>query len=165
MAFVAPILAIGGTLLSAFGSIQQGRQRQQAANFNAALAQRESQSSQVRGNVSVQASGAAAAREERLGRRRRGAAQAAIGASGITLSGSSLDVLADLAAESALDVELARFEGDLASFETREQVVSKQAESAQARRRGKQARRSGLFQAGGTLLTGGARAHELGVFD
>lgn len=135
-------LAIAGTVASAAGSIYQGQQQAAASEFNASVARQNAQISQQRAD-------AEADRHRRQIARLMGAQSTAFAASGVTGAGSPVEVLADTAAEGALDERLIRYGGalDARAFETEARM-----EEFQAR----QARIGGFVGAGTALLTGGA---------
>jgi len=81
-------LVIGGAL-QAVGTLQQGLAASSAADFNAKASERDAK--------------AKVALSDREARRTQGAARAAIGASGVSLEGSPLDVLTDNELEAALN--------------------------------------------------------------
>lgn len=133
-------LLIGGTAVSAIGSIQQGNAAKQAANFNA----------QVANNNAIAARQNAAAnakRQEREARLRAGANRAAAGASGIQLSGSVLDLLEDNAMEEELDRLTILHQGEL-------QASGLESSATLLRAEGSAAQRAGFAGAASTLLSG-----------
>lgn len=85
-ALISMGLTAVGTGISALSAIRQGEATSNAAEYNAALAQRNSV-------IATQQAGAAASQQQRDARARIGAARAAYGASGVTSEGSPLDVL------------------------------------------------------------------------
>ena len=139
-------MAIGavGSLVQAVGSLSGGAQEQSFADHNAAILEQEAQAAEE-----------AAAFEERLHRenvRRHIASQrAAAGASGLVVNeGSPLLAQEESAAEGELDALAIRRSGSVAAARSRGQASLE-------RLRGRQARRSSFFEAGGTLLTGVGR--------
>lgn len=132
MAFVAPILpylAAAGTAVAAYGSIQQGKAAQKAANYNAESAILEGQSRENAQRADSQRS---------LARIR-----ANIGKSGATSAGTPLLVLAESAANAEIDALNTRF------------TAERQADVYRAG--GANARRQGNIMAGTSLLQGAGK--------
>lgn len=141
----APYLAIGGSVLSAVGSIQ-------GANAQADALEQNAQVARVNAGSALAQSEAEAARRERENRRRIATAVNAGAANGVDIgSGSLVDIAADLAAEGALDEEIARYRG-------RTQANAYLTQGAQQKAQAGQVRAAGYAGAGATLLTGFGRA-------
>lgn len=140
-------LALIGTAVSAVGAIQQGRAAEKAANYNAAIADRNAV-------VATQQAAANEAAQRKIDRRRMGAMRAGYGASGVTSDGSVLDVLGDSIAEAELNALNIRYEGDLAAQGYGDSAASSRAS-------GKDARTAGYMQAGSSLLLGGSKAYDI----
>lgn len=96
---VGTALAVGGTAFSVMGALQSGANAQKVGEYNATVAQQKAQA------------------DEATQRRRTNAllstARANVGASGIELSGSPLDVIANSAAEAELDALNIRYGGQI----------------------------------------------------
>jgi hypothetical protein len=96
---VGSALGVGGALMSAVGALKAGASAEKIGAYNAAATQQQ------------------AAADEATQRRRSGAvlaqARANAGASGIELSGSPLDVIANSAAEAELDALNIRYGGQV----------------------------------------------------
>lgn len=146
MAFLAGIgglsgaVGLIGTAVSTIGAIQQGNAAAAAAKFNAKLAKRDAQIAQQ--NAALEAE-----QIEERNRRIQGTARANIAASGITVQGSPLDVLEESAAQGEQDRLNALIFGQnnaQASF------LDAQREKMAA----KNARRTGFFNAAGTVASG-----------
>ncbi len=132
MAFIAPILpylAAAGTAVAAYGSIQQGKAAQKAANYNAESSILEGQSRENAQRADSQRS---------LARIR-----ANIGKSGATSAGTPLLVLAESAANAEIDALNTRF------------TASRQADVYRAG--GANARTQGNIMAGTSLLQGAGK--------
>jgi hypothetical protein len=78
--------------------------------------------------------------------------RAAIGKSGVTMEGTPLLALEETAKAGELDALAIRYGGDVEASRSRSQAAIE-------RQAGKTAKRASYFQAGSTLLTGGARAY------
>ncbi len=137
-------IAIAGAAIGAIGAIRQGQAAQAAAEFNAKVAENNASSAKLQAKEEER-------RHRIVARKRIGATRAAIGASGISLEGSPLDVLEENAANAELDALTIRHAGEVANidFLNRARVE---------RFKGRQAKTNSFFNAGSTLLLGGASA-------
>jgi hypothetical protein len=129
--------------VGALGAISSGRQQAAANRYNAQVAEQNAERA-------VLTSEAEAAREGDRNRRRLATSANAFGASGLDMTGTPLDVMADLASEAALDEQIIRWRG-------RTQAARFQSQAAQDRAAAQRATTAGFGQAGATLLTAGAR--------
>lgn len=140
---LSTLLLVAGTAVSAVGQLASASAAKNASNFNA----------QVASNNAIaarQTAAANAARESRLSRKRLGALRANIGASGITLAGTPLDLLEDSAAEEELN-RLSIIQGgetQARGFENTASLDRAAASNAQT---------AGFFGAGSELLLGGSK--------
>lgn len=137
-------LSAAGTIFSAVSSISQGQAAKASGNYNAALYERNAQIAEQ--NARVQED-----RQRRLATQRMGANRAAIGASGVSLEGSPLDILEANAAQEELDALTIRWNG-------LNEASGMRASGALQRAQGSNAARSGFMQAGSALLLGGVKA-------
>lgn len=132
MAFIAPILpylAAAGSVVSAVGSMQQGKAAQQAGEYNA-------QSALIEGQSREAAQRAAAERNM-------GTIRANIGKSGATGAGTPLMVLAESAANAEIDALNTRY--------------TAQRQAGVYRAGGANARKQGNIMAGTSLLQGAGK--------
>ena len=140
----AAALAGGSAGLGAVGAIHQAQAEASAANYNSAVA-----------NQNAEQAIAQAAEEERrtrvIARKQIGAARAAYGASGVSLEGSPLDVLGEMAATAEMDALTVRHAG-------RVRAAGYMNEARLDKFRAKTARTGAYFGASGALLGGGAKA-------
>jgi hypothetical protein len=135
---------IGSGLISAFGAIQSGNAQQDALNANAAT-------SRVNAGTALATSEAEAARGQDRARRTVAGIANQGAASGIDISsGSPLDVMADAAAQGALDTEIQRWKG-------RSQSSAYMAQAGQQDRQAGDAGTAGYVGAGTALLSTAAR--------
>lgn len=141
---VGSAMSLLGTAFSAISAIQQGNAAKASGDYNAALYERNAQ-------IAQQQSAADETRQRRLATMRAGANRAAVGASGIQVDGSPLDILESNAAQEELDALMIRWNGQNAADSAR-------ASGALARAQGENAQRSGYMQAGSAILLGGAKA-------
>lgn len=146
MAFetILGVLSIGAGVMGAVGQIQSANAQADAAEQNAEIQRRNAA-------TALASSEADAARTE--DRTRRGIATAINNTAGngidVTL-GTPLDLMSDMAAEGALDAQITRWKG-------RSGAAGNQMQAAASEASADQMRTAGLFGAGGTLLTSGAR--------
>lgn len=133
-----------GTAFSAISAISSGNAAKASGNYNAALYERNAQIAQQQAAVDE-------ARQRRLATMRAGSNRAAVGASGIQVDGSPLDILESNAAQEELDALMIRWNGQNAADSAR-------ASGALARAQGENAQRAGYMQAGSAILLGGAKA-------
>lgn len=134
---------IGGALIGSAGSIIQGDAAKQSAGFNAGVADSNAVFALQQGAENQR-------RIRRSNAQFAGTQKANIGASGLQLSGSALNVLSD----SAIEGELMALDAKVAA-ENKAKGLRSQA--TLSRRRGRNARRAGFISAGTTLLGAGAK--------
>lgn len=152
MAAALPFIAVGmmvlGTVMSAAGAQQDGRDRKAAADFNASVADR---------NAGIARAQAAqdAAQQQRDARRQMGAISAGYGASGVAVEGSPLEVLASSAYQAELDRQTIIYKGEL-------RAMGYQDESTLERFGGETALAAGDRKAASTILLGGSQAASMG---
>jgi hypothetical protein len=141
-------------------TVMAGQQEQRQANLQAQA--QEFNAAEQRGQASAQM-GIADAEAARLGgqnQRRLAAAANAVGATGAqTGTGTSLDLMADLAAEASLDEEIVRWRGTQAGNATLRQASLTQWGAGVTRERGRVARDAAYVKAGTDLLATGARIY------
>jgi len=145
----APYLMAGSAALMAVGAIRQGQAAAASADYNAKVAQQNSQIAGDQGNAAVEA-------QQRDAQRRMGAAVAAYGASGVQLSdGSPMDVLEESARNSALDAATLKYNYKLRGmgFDNQASLYSAQSGFAST---------AGYLNAGATLASGTAQAIKFG---
>lgn len=139
------LLFLGGTALSGYGAIQQGKTAQAVAESQAQL-----------GEIAAQDALAVGSQNEARYRRDvaqvAGAQKAAFGARNVASSGTALDLLADTAGIGEEDALTIRNNAAREAYGLR-------AGAAMTRAAGRQARSNSYWQAGSTLLTGGAQAY------
>jgi hypothetical protein len=139
-------LAVGGAAFTALGAISSGNAAKAAGDYNAALYERNAQIAEQ--NAKVQED-----RQRRLSAMRAGANRAAVGASGISLEGSPLDILESNAAQEELDALMIRWNGQ-------NEATGLRASGALQRAQGANAQRQGYMTAGSAILLGAARAYD-----
>lgn len=133
-------IAAAGGIFNAIGNIKKGSAAKNAAEYNADLAFKNAEDTLALG-----------AEEERrvrvIARKQIGQSRANIGASGIQIDASALDVLQESAANAELDALGVRYQ----AFKKAEAF---RADAALSRMGGAAARASSLFGAAGSILTG-----------
>lgn len=169
-----------GTGISAYGMIQQGNIAEQQGNLQARIAQDEANyNAKIDDNNAIRSGYAAiqeqqsadqeidSLREQRL--RALGSQRAALGKSGLTISGSGLDVMSDTAVQFEKEIQMARYRGQVGAFNYAQQAADFRS-SANARRvsgrntaisaafSGASAKYSSRLSATGTLIGGLAQA-------
>jgi uncharacterized protein (DUF2249 family) len=136
---VLAAVAVGGAVVSAFGSIQAGQAKKKQANQQALFEQRNAQQAEL-------------AMQDRLDILARetafttGRQTAQFAGAGVRQSGTVLDVLADSVNAGLRDKYRIEREGKFA-------IESHQFQAEQLRQAGKQAETASYIQAGSTLLT------------
>jgi len=142
-----PLIITGvSTAVQVVGALRQGRATESAANYNAAVADRNA-------TVVRQQAGQEAAQIDRTNRLRIGAIRASIGASGGAMEGSAIDVLGDVVAQGELDRQQALYEGEL-------RAIGFEDTSTLERRRGAEAKSASRLRAGSALLSGAAQGYQ-----
>lgn len=131
-----------GTGLNALGQLEQGQAQQDAAEFNAQIAEQNA-------NEVTKFYGEEERRFRIIARKQLGSARVALGASGIRAEGSPLDVLEESAANAEMEAQSIRYEGEV---KRRDYLQQAQAE----RLRGRAAVRSSRYGAASSLLLGAA---------
>jgi len=153
------LLAGAGTGIAAAGMIQQGRvaaaqaeSAQNIADYNALVMQREAE-------AIAQKTAFAQRRHAEKGARLKSALTAKMAAAG----GLGAPVAADLAAEQAAELELENlyigYEGEIEKRKALSQAELDRLQGRIYKERGKVARKTSYYRAGGTLLTGFGAAY------
>ncbi|MGP1395403.1 MAG: hypothetical protein ACTS3R_07815 [Inquilinaceae bacterium] len=132
------ILSIGGSLLGAFGKAKAARDERDAARENARVAEKEAERQRRRTALELE-------RQRKTARRVVGRQRAEFAMAGVGATGSALDIIADSAAEAALDASLIEEGGRLAESYAL-------AQARQDRDRGRAVFQGGLLSAGSHLL-------------
>lgn len=136
--YTAVTIAVAGTAVSAIGAMNQGKAAQQAANFNAQVAQNNAVAAR-------QAAAENARREARAGRIRTGALRARSNLD------ASMDLLEDSVMEEELNVNSILHAGEL-------EALGLTTSASLFRAQGAAARQAGNTQAFGSLLKGAGKA-------
>lgn len=168
--FALPAIMGGGTMTlggalgaaslatGAIAGIQGAQQQASAQRAQGEMARQNAMAQRQAGHNSVMQAEAEAARIQDTARRTRAQAFNRSAGMGIdAATGSSGDVLADMAAGSALDAEIARWRGsqEMAARERQANLLDAQAQGFDQQARS--TTRAAWWRTGGTLMTGGAQ--------
>lgn len=143
------VLTAASTAVAFVGARQQARAQEQAANYNATVAEQNAEIAREQAALRAQ-------QIERENRLRLGATLAAAGASGVATEGTVIDVVGDLVTQGELERQQALYEGEL-----RARGFTIDRDLSRSRARG--ARSAGRISAATTLLSGGAELARQGM--
>jgi len=133
-------LLLAGLGVSTVGTLYQGVSAQRSGQYNAAVAREEAKTEKVLTDIEIQ-------KHRRAVSKLKGSQIARYGASGVTLEGSPLLVMADTAAEAELDEALIKYGGAATSR-------ALESEAYLAKQHGRESLYGSGLKAGATLLTG-----------
>lgn len=150
MCAITATLLAASTAVSAIGAITNGQATASADKYNAQIATQNATS------ATDQASAAAEIQQEQS-RRAIGSTTAAYGASGITMDGTPLDVLANSASTAERDRQTILYKGQLQAAGYTDQAQLDRASATNALNQGD-------MKATGVLLAGASKAHDEGDF-
>lgn len=145
MAAAVPYAIMAGAAVSAMGAMSAAKAQTQAANYNAQLAERNA--SVVREQTSAQIE-----LQRRQADQVHGSLIAKVGAAGVTMDGSPMDVLQNSIANAVLDEHTIKYKGEM-------QARGYQESAALDRFQGKTATRQGYYHAASSLLTGAGNSY------
>ena len=158
LAIAGVAASVVGTGVSVAGSLQNAAAQKRAADYQAQVAENNALVAGQNARAVQQQAEAKAQAEQRAGSIRLGAQRAAMGAAGVDLdSGSALDVQGSTAANTALSVDTARYQGDLAAFGYRTQGSNFGAEAGLDTMRGQAAESAGFSSATASFLSGASQ--------
>lgn len=155
------IAAGASTAMSVVGAVQQGNA--QKAQYTA-QAQAQDYNAKVSENQAIAANQQTAAREDAERRQRRialGSARASSSQSGLTDSGSILDMFDQSAINSELDVLNSRYEGNMAAKGFNEQATLDRYGASNARSNASAAGKATWLNAGSAALSGASNAYSM----
>lgn len=155
----ATVLSVAATAASVYGAIQQGNA--QEAQYKA-QAQAMDYNAKVSENQAIAANQQTAAREDAERRQRRialGSSRAGMAQSGLTDSGSVLDMFDQSAINSELDILNTRYEGNMQARGFNEQATMDRYGAASARSNAKAASSAKWINAGSALLSGASSGY------
>jgi hypothetical protein len=139
-----PAIMLMGSAISAMGAIGQANAQQAAHEYNATLRERDAVVSTNQANVEAE-------RVRRASLQAEGSLLAGAGASGVTLEGSPLDVLAMSASNAKLDEETVLYNGRL-------KAMGYTSDATLERQAGKVAKQQGYINAASYLVGGAGQA-------
>lgn len=141
--------------MGAASSIMEGRASSNAAEYNAAIADREAKVNDAQAVDAIERGEQEESRHRQKMSILKGQQRATQGASGFLVdSGSALDVLADTAEQAELDALAIRRNAELEAWGYRTGALAKRDEANLERYKSGQYRTSGMISAGSTLLGG-----------
>lgn len=149
MGMTAGIMFAASAGVQAVGSIMSARAASQAAEYNQKISLQNAQIAKQQTEADV-----ISLRKKQY--QQLGAIRAAVGASGVTMEGSPLDVLEASVSEAELDAQRLRYSGELRARGYENEAVLYEMESETAKT-------SGYFNSASALLTGGAQAAYYGT--
>lgn len=150
------IAAIASTAMSAVAGFQGAQQQASALRAQGEMTRQNALAQRQAGHNSVMQAEAEAARIQDNARRSRAQAFNRSAGMGIdAATGSSGDVLADMAAGSALDAEIARWRGSQEQVARERQADLMMAQAQGFDQQAKATQRAAWWRTGATLLTGG----------
>lgn len=153
LAVLAPIAGVLGAVASAGVGIYGAMQSRQQSNYQAAAMAANAQAQEYNAQWARQTANSDARLQETQNKRMLGSQIAAIGASGVDMSGSPLDLLAETVSESKIQEENTRRTGQFNAQGYQFQADSMRSQAAATRRAGNAQMVGGLFSAGTSLLT------------
>lgn len=135
---------VGGGLLSAYGQMQQGYAAKQAGEYNAQMAE-------MNAELTLKQAAEEETKFRSMFKRQLGDMRASVGASGVQLEGSPLEVMQDSIAQAELDATAIKTQGQRRAWALR-------SEAALQRYQGAAAQQGAMFGAAGSLLSAGGHA-------
>lgn len=159
---VAAVAIGGGALVSAYGSIQQGKAQSAMAEFQAQQAEENAKRAQQNAASEAEAEVKRQAFLEGQKRSSLASQRSALAASGLLLSGSGLDVMSD----TDLNFELQKADSRDQSYQRRTSLLDQSRDfmidSQLQMVASKNAKTSSYYNAAGTALSGGGQAVAVG---
>lgn len=149
---VAGSIATG--VIGAVGAMQEADATNQAAQYNASIQDYNRKVSERNKITTLQQADAEAADLESKNRRTLSSIRAAYGASGLQLTGSTLDVMEDTAIEQQLDVSRVRYKGQLTAIGYDDEASNFAAKAQLERMKGESALQAGKIKAIGSVVSG-----------
>lgn len=146
---VAIIAALASTAVGVTSAIMQGEAAEDAAKYNAAVAENDARAAAEQSQYEAQ-------RIRERNRRILATQRASQASSGLALTGSFEDVQLDSAIQGEMDALAAIYTGQI-------NAGSAEARAQLARLEGRNAKRAGYMKAGGTLIGGASSAYGIGA--
>lgn len=150
-------LAAAASIFSAFGSISRGNAQKGAADFEAQQADYAAGQSDLAATRALEVGAYNESRVREVNRQRAALDRAGAAASGFTVEGSPLEVIAYNAAQGEMDALVQRYNAEQQAYAFRVQGFQQRQQGALARFAGQQAQTAGYMNAASSLLLGGSR--------
>ena len=150
---------LAGVALAGYGQYQQGQSAKAQAGYNAQVAENDAKVKDWAAEDAVQRGQIAEDAKRREVRQVKGAQRAAMGAGGDLTDQSSVNVLQDTAQFGELDALTIRSNAAREAWGIKAGAVNDRAQAVSDRFQGRAAGRAGNMAAGGTLLSGAAKAY------
>lgn len=148
---------IAGLAISAAGAIQQGQIARQQAEAQAEIAEYNAAQKKIEAQQNLEGAKIEEQRVSRLARLFKAEQIARMGMSGVEFSGSSIEVLGDIAYQTRLDRDLTLREGTIAGQQARAEARGDEFHARWSRLYGRQAARAGYMGAMATGISGFTR--------
>ena len=152
MSFLPAALAIGGSVVSAMGSISQGESAlasaqgmKSAEDYNAAVLTQEAD--QIGRSAELDIS-----RQRKAAGKLKSKQRALYGKAGVLLEGSPTEVIVDSAAEAEMDMQVTKYNADIEKRAKLSDAAYRSYLGSSYLEQGEQAQTMGYFRAGSTLL-------------
>lgn len=145
-----------GLAVSVAGQIQQGKIAQQQAEAQADIAEYNAAQKEVEAQQNVESAKMEEQRVARMARLFKGEQRAKMGMSGTGFTGSSIEVLGDIAYQTQLDRDIVLREGTIAGSRSRAEARGQEVSARWSRLYGKQAKSAHTMSGIGTGLSGAA---------
>lgn len=153
------VLTVAAAGVTAYGQYQQGQAAKQAGEYQAAVAEQNARTSENLAKDAEQRGQIAEQNQRRQTAALMGRQQAVLAAKGIDLAnGTPLDILSQSAEYGELDALTIRHNASLEALQLRAQAGNQRAQGQLSLLEGNNAATAGTLSAGGTLLSGGAKA-------
>lgn len=151
---MAATVITGG--IQAYGQIEQGNAAYEAAQYQAQVERNNAISERNKAIQERQKGEQEATQKRREVARIIGQQRANVGASGVEMTGSPLDVLEDTALQGALDVAMIRHNAEIRARDREFSAQNFDAQSELTMMSGRAARRAGMISALGTVVSTGS---------
>lgn len=159
---MAPPVAMGigavgsvvGGFVGAAGARQEGQAAYQAAQFNAMISEYNRQVAERNKRQAIAQADVEGSDQIRVNRRQLSSIRAAYGASGLDLTGSTLDVMEDTAMEQELDVKRIKYKGEITAIGYEDEGRQHQMKAQLSRMEGEAALRASKTKALSSIIGG-----------
>lgn len=151
-------LGLIGTGISVYGTIQQGKAAKAQANFDAAQQEEQSAVAQYNAKSAMDDAEREADQLRDVRVRNLASQQTAVASSGLTISGSAIDVMRDTSIQSEKEVRMAKWRGATEAYNFGQKAKSLLTTSTFTRAAGRNYKRSANLSAVGQAFDGLSRA-------